>query len=605
MELQRASFWWIVFLVSLSTLTESRLVYSRVSSAANTHIPTSRTHDNIRPPSTAAVKQQQSARPRPVVVHCHPDSMEVVVQADVFDRGLQVDSRHLRLGSGSVSEGSACGAVPSGEEELTLRTNLMECGTKLSSTKEKIIYSNVLVYSPEPSSDGLLRLDGATIPVECHYEKRYAVDGISLQPTWVPFVSTDSAEDQIDFNLMFMTDDWQFKRGTYSYFLGDPIHVEVSAVIGNHMPLRVYVDRCVATATPDAGATLRYDFIEHHGCLADAYLTNSSSRFLPRFEEHKLRFQVDAFRFYQEPSNQVYITCYVKAVPVVLTVSSQNRACSFIENRWRSVDGNNQACRSCNPSHRVEEPPSTEAPETTISTKAWPSVTPQQSLVQNKPEQRPASYFRIRPGMHQRQHNKYQQSAAGLKRGAEHKAAVPSIHWIISAMLFYRCQALIGFTVCFLVRTFVYSIRRCGQDICRDEQVCCAQGNNTTAVTCCKQFVDKTYYNIAMVTRKLSGVLIMLLLFAVGYFVQRVLCSRSRQLTPPHSGHPAVTTSQEPLVESSTAGSCSMDHPAAAAAAAAAAQLPSYDECKRLPTYEETVRDGSRGQPESNMGQTT
>lgn len=39
------------------------------------------------------------------------------------------------------------------------------------STKEKIIYSNVLVYSPEASSDGLLRLDGATIPVECHYEK--------------------------------------------------------------------------------------------------------------------------------------------------------------------------------------------------------------------------------------------------------------------------------------------------------------------------------------------------------------------------------------------------------------------------------------------------
>lgn len=41
----------------------------------------------------------------------------------------------------------------------------------MQSTKEKIIYSNVLVYSPEPSSDALLRLDGAAIPVECHYEK--------------------------------------------------------------------------------------------------------------------------------------------------------------------------------------------------------------------------------------------------------------------------------------------------------------------------------------------------------------------------------------------------------------------------------------------------
>lgn len=60
-------------------------------------------------------------------------------------------------------------------------------------------------------------------------------------------------------------DDWQHQRGSYSYFLGDPVHVEVSVATGHHTPLRVYVDRCVATATPDAEATLRYDFIEHHG----------------------------------------------------------------------------------------------------------------------------------------------------------------------------------------------------------------------------------------------------------------------------------------------------------------------------------------------------
>ncbi|KAI3374343.1 hypothetical protein L3Q82_006178 [Scortum barcoo] len=161
-------------------------------------------------------------------------------------------------------------------------------------------------------------------------------------------------------------------------------------------------------------------------------------------------------------------------------------------------------------------------------------------------------------------------------------------------MLPLSTRALAAFTVCLLARPVVHCIRKCGQDLCRDDQVCCAQGNDTAAVTCCKQFVDKTYYNIAMVTRKLSGVLIMLLLFAVGYFVQRVLCSRSRQLTPPHSGHPAGTASQEPLVES-----CAPD---SSARPAPVAQLPSYEECKRLPTYEETVRDG-RGRPECNMGQ--
>nr|XP_046263324.1 zona pellucida sperm-binding protein 3-like [Scatophagus argus] len=424
-KLQTTSLWWIIVLISLFKLTESRLMYSRGSSAANSHIP-SRTHGDIQL-SLKAVKQQQSAelsaRPRPVVVSCHPDSMEVVVQADMFDQGLQVDGRHLRLGSESLRERGACAAVPLEEEKFVIRAHLMDCGTKHSSTKEKIIYSNVLVYSPEPASDGLLRLDGASIPVECHYEKRYVVSGISLQPTWVPLVSVASAENQIDFNLLLKTDDWRFERGSYSYFLGDPVHFEVSAVVGNHMPLRVYVDRCVATATPDADAALRYDFIEQHGCLVDAYMTNSSSRFLSRVVEHKLRFQLDAFRFYQEPSNEVYVTCYVKALPVMSTMGSHNRACSLIDNRWRSVDGNDQVCRSCDVSHRVEEPLSSETPKTTISSNTWPSMTPEGSLAQNRPEQRPASYFRFRPRGHQSPHNKRHQSSAGLmKRAAEYKA---------------------------------------------------------------------------------------------------------------------------------------------------------------------------------------
>lgn len=278
--------------------------------------------------------------------------------------------------------------------------------------------------------------------------RRYSLDGIPLRPTWLPLVSILSAEDRIDFNLLLttgnnapplafiffyqltlgkcnmcfwsfdcfyvlkinklvifciypiITADWHYKREEYVYFLGDPLHFEVSAVVRDHTPLRVFVDHCAATATPDAEASLRYDFIENFGsvhleerstnlfsqpnwlpllcsfffltngyrCLADAYLTNSSSHFLPRVKEDRLRFQVDAFRFHHESSNQVphcilsesqyascffskkgdciqppklfwtqvYVTCYVKAVPVTLPVSSQNRACSLIDNRYIS-----------------------------------------------------------------------------------------------------------------------------------------------------------------------------------------------------------------------------------------------------------------------------
>lgn len=165
-------------------------------------------------------------------------------------------------------------------------------------------------------------------------------------------------------------------------------------------------------------------------------------------------------------------------------------------------------------------------------------------------------------------------------------------------MFLRRCHALAAAaTACFVAGAAVRGIRRCGQDLCRDDEACCAQGANATAVTCCKQFVDKTYYNIAMVTRKLSGVLIMLLLFAVGYFVQRALCSRSGQVTAPEDAQPAATASREPLVEA-----CA---PESRADPAPAALLPSYDECKRLPTYEETVRGGSGGGPGPSAGQAT
>lgn len=38
-------------------------------------------------------------------------------------------------------------------------------------TEDSLIYTNLLVYSPEPSPDGLIRMDEAAIPIECQYER--------------------------------------------------------------------------------------------------------------------------------------------------------------------------------------------------------------------------------------------------------------------------------------------------------------------------------------------------------------------------------------------------------------------------------------------------
>lgn len=148
-----------------------------------------------------------------------------------------------------------------------------------------------------------------------------------------------------------------------------------------------------------------------------------------------------------------------------------------------------------------------------------------------------------------------------------------------------RCGTLMAFGICLLSHVLASSIQRCGPNFCRADEICC----KNTSVPCCKPHVDQIYYSIAMITRKLSGVLIMLLLFAMGYFIQRMLCSKSRQISPTQNGLPPVTASQEMLMES-----CSRDT-LADPPSAQNAKLPTYEECGDLPTYEETMKDGTRG----------
>ncbi|KAL0197772.1 hypothetical protein M9458_006312, partial [Cirrhinus mrigala] len=93
-----------------------------------------------------------------------------------------------------------------------------------------------------------------------------------------------------------------FERPSNQYYLGDFINIEASVRSYNHVPLRVFVDSCVATSVPDTNAIPRYAFIENNGCLVDAKLTGSGSRFMQRTQIDKLQFQLEAFRFQQEIS---------------------------------------------------------------------------------------------------------------------------------------------------------------------------------------------------------------------------------------------------------------------------------------------------------------
>nr|ANO39565.1 zona pellucida protein ZPC5 isoform 4 [Notothenia coriiceps] len=303
--------------------------------------------------------QQKSPAEEPqqvntIRVTCHPDSLEIVIKADMFAVGAPVDGDEIRLGVETNNQ--YCRATASSADEYSISVGLVECGTRHWVTEDSLIYTNLLIYSPEASSYGVVRMDEAVIPIECHYERKYSLSSSSLIPTWIPFTSTQAAVEMLQFNLRIMTSDWQHKRGSNVFHLGEPISIEASVRIGHHIGLRVFVSSCVATLSPDMHSSPRHAFIEN-GCFVDPQLPGSRSQFLARTQDDKLHMSIDAFRFYNEDRGELYITCHLNAVPINNT-DAPNKACSFGNGRWRSADGKDYLCGQCKRPLEVEQTPS-------------------------------------------------------------------------------------------------------------------------------------------------------------------------------------------------------------------------------------------------------
>ncbi|XP_031418257.1 zona pellucida sperm-binding protein 3-like isoform X1 [Clupea harengus] len=298
------------------------------------------------PSKHQVTKDETERRPETetVRVTCHPDYMEIEIDADLLELGFPVDVEDVRLGK-SEQSGEACKAVHTEPEKYMIAAALTDCGTEHSITEDYLIYSNTLEYAPSPSPDGLVRTRAASFPVQCYYRRKFDVSSFPVMPTWIPFMSTRADEGQLDFSLQLMTDDWAFKRASNQYHLGDVINIEASIKQFSHNPMQVFVDHCVATLTPDASSVPRYAFIEHDGCMMDSFLTGSTSRFLPRVQHDKLHIQLDAFRFYEEERAELYITCLLRVKPV--GAEPMSRACSYIDNRWQSADDEDRLCDGC------------------------------------------------------------------------------------------------------------------------------------------------------------------------------------------------------------------------------------------------------------------
>ncbi|KAM9318685.1 putative membrane protein C3orf80 homolog [Pholidichthys leucotaenia] len=157
----------------------------------------------------------------------------------------------------------------------------------------------------------------------------------------------------------------------------------------------------------------------------------------------------------------------------------------------------------------------------------------------------------------------------------------------LSACLISACQA----------------VRSCGDLQCGAGQQCCPpivaeNGSVSSTVRCCKLPIHIFFDNVGWFTRKLSGILILLLLFAMGYFIQRIICPRPRRhqhhdrSEEPSLFHGHTSASQDSLLER---------YPEYSLGDFASPNLPTYDEVKYLPTYEESMQEISRDRSDDNL----
>ncbi|KAM5170381.1 zona pellucida sperm-binding protein 3-like [Mantella aurantiaca] len=289
-------------------------------------------------------KQQEAYNPVSVV--CNEDKMVVTVQRDLYGNGKFVKASDLSLGIQPCNSASSVT-----DTTVVFSVGLQECGTTPQMTEYLLMYSSFLTYNPSPASNlPITRINSATIPIKCYYPRYDNVSSKAIHPTWIPFSSTATYDTALNFSLRVMNGDWSGPSLSMVFELGEPLNIEASVDAGNHAPMRILADRCVATLNRDTTKGPSYEIIAFNGCLVDGKQEDSSSAFrTKRPQPNKIQFTVDAFKFIDVDSSVIFITCFLRAIPAETAPDATNKACSYSKtgNSWLAVDGPNSICSCC------------------------------------------------------------------------------------------------------------------------------------------------------------------------------------------------------------------------------------------------------------------
>uniref|UniRef100_A0A674IAM1 Zona pellucida sperm-binding protein 3 n=1 Tax=Terrapene triunguis TaxID=2587831 RepID=A0A674IAM1_9SAUR len=254
------------------------------------------------------------------MLQCEEAQMVITVHRDLSGMGQLIKAAALSLGP------AACWytSLNTVKNMVTFAAGLHECGRTLQVRCPKWV-QNLFPLLPLPASNPtILRTGPAVIPIECHYPRKDNVSSRAIKPTWVPFNSTLSAKERLDFSLHLMND--SAERPSNGFQLGEVMHIQADVSTGNHLALRLFVDSCVGLCLVSTSLTMTLV----SGCLLDGRSDDTISTFIsPRPRQDMLNFMVDVFRFAGDTNNLIYITCHLKVTSADQAPDPLNKACSF------------------------------------------------------------------------------------------------------------------------------------------------------------------------------------------------------------------------------------------------------------------------------------
>ncbi|KAM6968627.1 zona pellucida sperm-binding protein 3-like [Tautogolabrus adspersus] len=152
--------------------------------------------------------------------------------------------------------------------------------------------------------------------------------------------------------MELMDDSWRGSSKSQVYQLGKTVNFQVSAP---NLPTdwKLYISSCYATPASGFKSSLKYTIIDNLGCMMDSWRYPGASQFISRTDK-TLRFSLKAFQFTSDPDTEVSIHC--KLFVTSEDPSPTHKSCTYKEERWKALTGDNFICECCDSQCVTSEP---------------------------------------------------------------------------------------------------------------------------------------------------------------------------------------------------------------------------------------------------------